>query len=418
MTTWPIPADVLPIYGASGTRQTCEAQGFFAQSSVSSVLYNGSLAIYFYLVIVKGWSQTKLDRSKIEVPMHAIAILWGLLTSSVSLGLGLINPIGWDCWISAVPIGCKESWLNGGQTTCIRGDNANLYQWIFFYAPLWLVILCVTIIMGAIVCHFRNRDAKNKRYGEASYRKSKFLIPLQKQSSLYVFSFYFVWIFPTILRIHELVSDVVYYEFVLLSAIFVPTQGFLNMIVYLSPRYQKIREKKRLMRLRSKQQIGEQSYKNASKQQIGGQSDKNVHDSFLDKIKRWKSVTAKENSSREGCSTTATPPPTEENDSPLRVTEQNDEAPTKRGGSTRVHALQLSIRFVLEDIKEAAVERDDVLFEEDECDEIFQEENGANLEEEGSAEMLHSSGSGASFRKNGKCTIANNPDSSPLFNDA
>mmetsp|Transcript_146 Transcript_146/g.272 ORF Transcript_146/g.272 Transcript_146/m.272 type:complete len:206 (-) Transcript_146:941-1558(-) len=53
-------------------------------------------------------------------------------------------------------------------------------------------------------------------------------------------------VFPTILRIHEVTSDVIYYELVLVSAIFVPMQGFWNMIIYITPRYRKIRRERKL----------------------------------------------------------------------------------------------------------------------------------------------------------------------------
>jgi len=260
MTTWPIPRDVFPIYGALGTQQTCEAQGFFAQFSIACIFYNCSLAIYYYIVIILGWSQSRIDKSRIEIPMHLLGFMWGVATASASVALGLINPIGWDCWISAVPLGCKESFRNNGETTCTRGDNANLYQWIFFYAPLWLIVIGVTVIMTNIVCKFKRQDAKNKKYGEhdsnkrinskISFKrkgpKNEAISALVMQSVLYVFSFFFVWIFPTILRIHEVTSDVIYYELVLVSATFVPMQGFWNMIIYITPRYRKIRRERKL----------------------------------------------------------------------------------------------------------------------------------------------------------------------------
>ena len=73
---------------------------------------------------------------KIEPLFHLNAILWGAGTAFASLGLTLFNQVGWDCWISAAPLGCKESWtLEPGEvTTCERGDNGSLYQWAFYYA--------------------------------------------------------------------------------------------------------------------------------------------------------------------------------------------------------------------------------------------------------------------------------------------
>jgi hypothetical protein len=151
MTTWPVVAGTPGSYGAVGTQETCSAQGFFTQFSIVTVMYNASLAVYYVLVIVKGWKDA--DIAKIEPYFHLHALSWGFGTSIASLALGLFNPKGWDCWISPAPSGCKESWENGGVTTCERGDNASLYQWAFFYAPLWAAILLVTVAMVRYHCN-------------------------------------------------------------------------------------------------------------------------------------------------------------------------------------------------------------------------------------------------------------------------
>ena len=62
LTTWPIPRGTPGVYGAVGNQQTCSAQAFFAQFSLSTVMYNGSLALYYVLIIVKGWSDHEIVR--------------------------------------------------------------------------------------------------------------------------------------------------------------------------------------------------------------------------------------------------------------------------------------------------------------------------------------------------------------------
>ncbi len=47
-STWPIPAGTPNVFGASGTTQTCTAQGFFNETgNVCTPLYNASLCIYY-----------------------------------------------------------------------------------------------------------------------------------------------------------------------------------------------------------------------------------------------------------------------------------------------------------------------------------------------------------------------------------
>ena len=114
-TMWPIPRGTPGVYGAVGTQGTCTAQAFFAQFSLSSVMYNASLSVYFVLVIVKKWSDDRIFKVKPFIHMHAMA--WGLGTALASTFLTLFNQVGWDCWIIASPVGCEESWKNDGVTT-------------------------------------------------------------------------------------------------------------------------------------------------------------------------------------------------------------------------------------------------------------------------------------------------------------
>ena len=72
------------MYGAVGTTQTCSAQAFFAQFSLSTVMYNASLAVYYVLVIVKKKKDSEIAR--IEPWLHANAIAWGLGTGIAGLG--------------------------------------------------------------------------------------------------------------------------------------------------------------------------------------------------------------------------------------------------------------------------------------------------------------------------------------------
>jgi hypothetical protein len=160
-TTWPIPCDAPGVYGAIGTQGTCTAQGFFAQFSLSSVMYNASLSVYYVLVIVMGWSDDRISKIKPLIHLHAIS--WGLGMAFASIGLTLFNQVGWDCWISVYPIGCEESWKNGGVTTCTRGDNGSIYQWAFYYAPLWDVIALVMLLMCSVYRTVRRQELVMER---------------------------------------------------------------------------------------------------------------------------------------------------------------------------------------------------------------------------------------------------------------
>jgi len=242
-TTWPIPKDT-GIYGAAGNQTSCSAQGFFTQFSLACVIYNLSVTIYYILVIIKKMKDAEIV--KIEPYLHAMPIGIGVGVSTAALALGLLNPVGWDCWLGPSPMGCKESYMleEGEVTDCVRGDNATLYTWYFFYAPLWLVILFITFSMLAIYKYIRDIDIRLHQYrhnAEHEQRKK-----FAKKAMLYVGAFYLTWLFPTILQtdlaIRGFSPDSLFMRVILvMTAIMVPIQGMLNLLVYINPDYVRYR---------------------------------------------------------------------------------------------------------------------------------------------------------------------------------
>jgi len=148
-STWPMPEGTPNIYGAVGNTRTCTAQGFFEQIGVSAVMYNGSLSTFYYLRVRRGWPLSRIVKA--EPWLHAIPLIFGLATMVAGLFLKLYNYGVWDCWIAPYPLGCDESWRNGGSTNCERGNNATLYIWLFDLIPKWSSIFLVTINMWLMV---------------------------------------------------------------------------------------------------------------------------------------------------------------------------------------------------------------------------------------------------------------------------
>jgi len=140
-STWPIPKGTAGVYGASGNRYLCTAQGFFLCLSVSVPIYNAFLSLYYVLVVNYSMTEKSITR-KVEPWMHGIAFAWGFGTAIVSATMGLMNNANLWCWIAPFPAGCDQSWKVGKEAaTCTRGDNSDLFRWGFYFAPLWLCIL-------------------------------------------------------------------------------------------------------------------------------------------------------------------------------------------------------------------------------------------------------------------------------------
>ena len=92
--------------------------------------------------------QSHASLAHVEIWLHAIPLVFGFATMIVGLFLQLFNYGLWDCWIAPYPLGCKESWQNGGETTCERGDNASLYQIVrSFSRLLWTSVMYQTFLI-------------------------------------------------------------------------------------------------------------------------------------------------------------------------------------------------------------------------------------------------------------------------------
>lgn len=285
LSTWPIPAeDQIDVTWAIGNRTICTIQGFFAQATISSPLYNATMSVYFLLVIRYGWRDS--STRKVEPWLHAFPLVFGLGTAVTALVLNRYgNTVFW-CWITG-----------------------EIYQGAFFYFPLWIAIFVVTVSCILVYLAVRRAEAASKLYRfpqigdtedqnetkhegsnavstnvEASSNQRRgTILPTrdslasvigqtkrtrQVASQCFWFSgaFYFTWLSISVrvsiastrmlLTFHVQVTQIVlssqdfqkkpissFFPLLLLAATTAPLQGVANAIVYLQPR---IREQRRL----------------------------------------------------------------------------------------------------------------------------------------------------------------------------
>jgi hypothetical protein len=247
-TNFMIPPWSTDYYYAIGNQATCSLQGFVVQMSIGGVLYNASLALYYVLVIKLQWQNHQIK--KLEPYMHAFPILFGLGTAVTGLALRLYNPASWDCWIAAHPPDCSQSYMHGEDADCLRGDNADIYQWAFFFGPLWLCIILITIAMVTVCMAVRKVETKVQKWrmtptctmtttNNRDPPKMEQTRQIAIQSLLYVGAFYVTWFWPTLARIVQLTSTTIPDWLVTLAGSFIPIQGFFNALVYFRPRYNK-----------------------------------------------------------------------------------------------------------------------------------------------------------------------------------
>lgn len=138
-STWAIPRGTAGVWEPRGTTATCSAQGFFLTLSVAVPIYNAFLSLYYVMVINYGIDDQKIAKCA-EPAMHLVAFGWAFFTAMYSLVAGLLNNANLWCWIAPLPGDCLDSRRFGDETNCTRGDNAWIYRWVFYFAPLWFCI--------------------------------------------------------------------------------------------------------------------------------------------------------------------------------------------------------------------------------------------------------------------------------------
>ena len=247
--------------GASGNENTCNAQGFIIQFKKSAmVLYMVALQVQYLLTIKYGWNEKRMKT--VEPIFHGVSISFGLSTAIAALILELYNPADWNCWISPLPRNCTSSHdINMGksnlqETDCIRGDNAFIFQWAFFYGILWPAILFCILVMLVMIRSIRAVEEKsmartvNYMSTESAKQTRKQQKPtlvlteqVTKQSMMYAMGFFIVWTFPTTIRFIQTVGGTAYPILVVLAGTFVGSQGFWNALIYFRPKYIKLEEK-------------------------------------------------------------------------------------------------------------------------------------------------------------------------------
>lgn len=244
-TNFFMPKDNTKYPWAFGNEASCKAQGFIVQFSISSVLYNACLSVYYLLVVKYGWKGRKLH--KIEKWMHLCPLVFGLATAITALSLDIYNPATWDCWIAPSP----------------EGDDLKLaraLQWSFFFVILWASIIFASINMLAVYLDVRKKETKGISYrltwqtaelstgtqsdsrnlGLQMKTRLKKTKRVATQGKLYISAFLITWIFPTIARATETINKGEVPNWLLaIAGTMITSQGFFNSIVYFRLRFQK-----------------------------------------------------------------------------------------------------------------------------------------------------------------------------------
>jgi len=171
------------------------------------------------------------------------------------------NPANWDCWIAPLDstggMDCTSSYsiARGGtgliETDCVRGDNAMIYQWSFFFGPLWASITFCVLAMIQVYRAVRTTQDRSNQYQfrlrlqdgqekkEKKEKRGGLVSQVKRQSYRYSRAFLIVWTFPTLARLIQLFGGTIHPIIGVFAGTFIGTQGIFNALIYFKPRYDK-----------------------------------------------------------------------------------------------------------------------------------------------------------------------------------
>ncbi|KAI2505684.1 hypothetical protein MHU86_8743 [Fragilaria crotonensis] len=136
--------------------------GFFTQLGTSVPLYNISLNAFFLATVVYRVSELKFQKN-FEPYLHAMSILFPLITASVGAGISLYSEkeLGLVCWIGHYPEGCGED----PSVPCLDP----IFALIFGGIPLGASIIFLLVSNGMIYWKVRSTGRRSEQY-----RRTKF----------------------------------------------------------------------------------------------------------------------------------------------------------------------------------------------------------------------------------------------------
>ena len=249
-STFPGPELLRGPYPTTGNVATCTAQGFLVQLGVGVPLYNAALCLYYVLAICYRVQERHLKKYFVSLT-HFIIVTSILSSAMVGLRLDLFNfagAMGW--WISSTGGSCLDSFP---EEYCARGERASEFEMYFGLAPVALSFAVVFISMAVLYFSVRTTEQRARRWDpsrvEASsdsmasatvalpsrQRQRQTLSQQTMERGLFYSTNFIVVYLPAVLLATVARSDgnqQLYRSVSILNVIFLPLQGFLNLLVY------------------------------------------------------------------------------------------------------------------------------------------------------------------------------------------
>jgi hypothetical protein len=214
-------------YGAIGNHFTCSLQGFFYQMGMAVPCYNASLCIW-YLMSIKYNMRPDIFRAKVEPFCHAVSILLPLGSAIALASLDMYGDRRYLCWI--------------------KDDSTFSLLLMLLTGVLPMVsFLIIVYCLGATYHALHSQEIAGRRYSTSptgmNWRPN---VQLQvkkqalKQGLLFSFAFIITFLFPGINLLYHNEKNPTPFSYP--RALFLPLQGFWNLVIYARPTIERIKE--------------------------------------------------------------------------------------------------------------------------------------------------------------------------------
>jgi hypothetical protein len=241
----PLPVrDDVGAYMAMGNVTTCSASGFLIHFFFARALYNMAL-MWTFLCQIRYELREEDIADKYDRRIHVVAIGYPLITGIVGLVLEVFNPVSnlglLKCYIAPYPPDCERE---DSQVECTRGEMARPYLVVATLIPVIIVVGFLFTSTFLVWWTVRQHAIQARRTSQFNVQSSMFR-DVSIQSIMYGIFFFnsYVWVLinpvvdVTIGRESSKLRVIARF----LSEIFYPSQGLWTWLIFIRPRYLRIR---------------------------------------------------------------------------------------------------------------------------------------------------------------------------------
>eukprot|EP00980_Cylindrotheca_fusiformis_P003714 scaffold823_cov86-Cylindrotheca_fusiformis.AAC.1 len=235
MTPFLLPEETSQRPWAGGNDVTCSVLGWFTQLGFLAIWYNGMLS-YYYLATLKYTISAEDFAARFEPYIHSLAPFFFLFTASAGFPFGAFTEyrLGMGCWIGEFPKGCEAT------NNCV--NNAAI-GWMF--GGIVFVFTAISLpVINLVICVHLKRSLRLEDFHTASQKA--YIRRVAIQGFLYVVTCFVAYLPQFILRLlgslgYQASDEADIYWLLVLNSLLLPSQGFLNVFIFLWPIYMRLR---------------------------------------------------------------------------------------------------------------------------------------------------------------------------------